>query len=181
VQKIKRHVAPASRDSSGYHLIRWNVDFWWAGVEQDLEQAASSVPWRTWAKECLLPVVYWEHRVAHTRCGRRKAKMRQACEAVRAVLHTHALTLRLLRKPGRLGIRGRRSKSMLFSAPPRLSKAATALWHSSITISVAYQSDGTKCGQYCITSIAVPPMGPHPLRGFSDERFQTSLKPCSPI
>ena len=25
MQKIKRHVAPASRDPSGYHLIRWNV------------------------------------------------------------------------------------------------------------------------------------------------------------
>lgn len=71
------------------------VDFWWAGVEQDLEQAASSAPWRAWAKECLLPAVYWEHQVAHTRCARRKATMRQACEAVRAALHTHALTLRL--------------------------------------------------------------------------------------
>ena len=27
MQKIKRHVAPASRDSSGYHLIPWNVGF----------------------------------------------------------------------------------------------------------------------------------------------------------
>lgn len=71
------------------------VDFWWAGVEQDLEQAASSAPWRAWAKEYLLPAVYWEHHVAHTRCARRKATMRQACEAVRAALHTHALTLRL--------------------------------------------------------------------------------------
>ena len=71
------------------------VDFWWAGVEQDLEQAASAAPWRAWAKECLLPVVSWEHRVAHTRCARRKAKRRQACEAVRAALHTQALTLRL--------------------------------------------------------------------------------------
>jgi hypothetical protein len=71
------------------------VDFWWAGVEQDLEQAAISAPWRIWAKELLLPWVYWEHHVAHTRCARRKAQMRQACEAVRAVFHTHALTLRL--------------------------------------------------------------------------------------
>jgi Family of unknown function (DUF6399)/IclR helix-turn-helix domain len=71
------------------------VDFWWAGVEQDLEQAASSAPWRAWAKECLLPVVYWEHRIAHTRCARRKATMRQACETVRATFHTHALTLQL--------------------------------------------------------------------------------------
>jgi Family of unknown function (DUF6399)/IclR helix-turn-helix domain len=71
------------------------VDFWWAGVEQDLEQAALSAPWRTWARELLLPWVYWEHRMAHTRCARRKAKMRQAYEAVRAAFDTHALTLRL--------------------------------------------------------------------------------------
>ena len=71
------------------------VDFWWAGVEQDLEQAAISAPWRTWARELLLPWVYWEHQVAHTRCMRRKAKLRQAREAVNAPFHTHALTLQL--------------------------------------------------------------------------------------
>jgi Family of unknown function (DUF6399) len=40
-------------------------------------------------------VGYWEHRRAHTRCARRKATMRQACETVRATFHTHALTLQL--------------------------------------------------------------------------------------
>ena len=50
---------------------------------------------RAFTAQCLLPAVYWEHRVAHTRCARRKATMRQACEAVRAALHTHELTLRL--------------------------------------------------------------------------------------
>jgi Family of unknown function (DUF6399) len=70
-------------------------DFWWAGVEQDVEQAALSAPWRTWARELLLPWVYGEHRLAHTRCARRKATMRQAYEAVRAAFDTHALTLRL--------------------------------------------------------------------------------------
>jgi hypothetical protein len=71
------------------------VDYWWEGVEHDLEHAALSAPWRHWAKEYLLPWVYWEHHVAHTRCARKKAKMRQACEAVRATFHTHELTLRL--------------------------------------------------------------------------------------
>ena len=71
------------------------VDYWWEGVEHDLEHAGLSAPWRHWAKECLLPWVYWAHQVAHTRCARRKAKMRQACEAVQAVLHTHEFTLRL--------------------------------------------------------------------------------------
>ena len=71
------------------------VDFWWVGVGHDLEQAAISAPWRTWAREFLLPWVYWEHQVAHTRCMRRKAKMRQAWEGMQAAFHTHALTLRL--------------------------------------------------------------------------------------
>ena len=71
------------------------VDFWWAGGEQDLAQAAISAPWKTWARELLLPWVYWEHHVAHTRCARRKAQMRQAWEAAQTAFHTHALTLRL--------------------------------------------------------------------------------------
>jgi Family of unknown function (DUF6399)/IclR helix-turn-helix domain len=71
------------------------VDFWWEGVAQDLAQAAISAPWQTWARELLLPWVYWEHHVAHTRCARRKAQLRQAWEAVQAAFHTHALTLRL--------------------------------------------------------------------------------------
>jgi hypothetical protein len=71
------------------------VDYWWEGVEHDLEHAAISAPWRHWAKEYLLPWVYWEHHVAHTRCVRRKAKIQQACEAVRATFHTHRLTARL--------------------------------------------------------------------------------------
>ena len=71
------------------------VDYWWEGVEHDLEHAAIAAPWRHWAKECLLPWVYWERHVAHTRCARRKAKIQQACEAARATLHTHRLTVRL--------------------------------------------------------------------------------------
>jgi hypothetical protein len=37
------------------------VDFWWAGVDQDLAQATLSAPWPQWARECLLPWVYWDH------------------------------------------------------------------------------------------------------------------------
>jgi len=68
------------------------VDFWWAGVGQDLEQAARSAPWRIWARELLLPCVYWEHQVARTRCARRKAKIQRVLELVRAAVETHALT-----------------------------------------------------------------------------------------
>jgi len=68
------------------------VDFWWAGGRQDLESAAISHPWRTWAQETLLPKVYWEHQVTRTRCARRKAKMQQALQVISGTFATHALT-----------------------------------------------------------------------------------------
>ena len=68
------------------------VDFWWAGVRQDLESASVSRLWWTWAQETLLPKVYWEHQVTRTRCARRKAKMQQALEVVSGAFATHALT-----------------------------------------------------------------------------------------
>ena len=71
------------------------VDFWWTGVEQDLEHAGLSMCWRAWAKESLLPHVYWAHQVMHTRCTRRKAKLRKALEASQAAFDHHVLTQRL--------------------------------------------------------------------------------------
>jgi hypothetical protein len=68
------------------------VDFWWEGGRRDLEQAALSLMWQRWAEECLLPLVSWEHHVAHTRCARRKAKLRQALEAIQVAFGHHALT-----------------------------------------------------------------------------------------
>jgi len=65
------------------------------GVGRELEQAAIISPWRSSAREALLPWVSWEHHVAHTRCARRKAKLRRAWEAGRTAFHTPALTLRL--------------------------------------------------------------------------------------
>jgi hypothetical protein len=71
------------------------VDFWWEGVRRDLEQAALSPRWRQWAQEALLPLVYWEYHVVHTRCPRRQDKVRQALEAVQVAFGHHALTQRL--------------------------------------------------------------------------------------
>ena len=51
--------------------------------------------WRRWAQESLLPLVYWEHQVARTRCARRQAKMRQALEAVQGTFDHHAITQHL--------------------------------------------------------------------------------------
>ena len=68
------------------------VDFWWQGVHQDLEPFVLSPRWRQWVDECLLPMVYWDHQVARTRCRRRKAKMQAAWEEVRAAFDHHAIT-----------------------------------------------------------------------------------------
>jgi Family of unknown function (DUF6399) len=68
------------------------VDFWWAGVRQDLEHAAVSRLWGTWAPETLLPKGYWEHQGTRTRCARRKAQRQQALEVVSGTVATPALT-----------------------------------------------------------------------------------------
>jgi Family of unknown function (DUF6399)/IclR helix-turn-helix domain len=68
------------------------VDFWWAGVRRDVAHAAISPLWQRWAEEALLPRVSWAHHVAHTRCPRRKAKLRQALEAMQVAFDQHALT-----------------------------------------------------------------------------------------
>ena len=74
------------------------VDFWWQGVWQEVAPFDLSPHWRQWVQECLLPLVYWDHQVAHTRCPRRKAKMVQALEAVRTTFDTHAITRQLERQ-----------------------------------------------------------------------------------
>jgi hypothetical protein len=71
------------------------VDFWWQGVWQDVEPFVLSPLWRQWVQECLLPLIYWEHQAAHTRCTRRKARIVQALEAVRAAFNAHVITQRL--------------------------------------------------------------------------------------
>jgi Family of unknown function (DUF6399) len=71
------------------------VDFWWQGVQQDVESFILSPLWRSWVHECLLPLVYWDHQATHTRCARRKAKMRQTLEAVQATFHLHPITKHL--------------------------------------------------------------------------------------
>jgi hypothetical protein len=68
------------------------VDFWWERVRQDMAHADISPLWWQWAEEVLLPLVYWEHHVAHTRCARRKAKIRQALETMQGAFRQHALT-----------------------------------------------------------------------------------------
>ncbi len=85
-----------------------------------------------------------------------------------------------LRRPWRTGTRGPRRRSRPCSAPPRLWKAATALWRNSITSSGGYRSSGTRCGRSCITSMVAPQMARRPRLGFSGRGFRTFLKPFYP-
>jgi hypothetical protein len=71
------------------------IDFWWDGVHQDLEPFRLSPRWQKWVYECLLPMVYWANQVPRTRCRRRKAKIQEALEAVRAAFEQHPITQRL--------------------------------------------------------------------------------------
>jgi hypothetical protein len=68
------------------------VDFWWACVGQDLAGFALSPRWKSWIQECLLPMMYWQAQLAQTRGARKKAKIRQALEAVQARFMAHAIT-----------------------------------------------------------------------------------------
>ena len=71
------------------------VDFWWQGVQQDLESFLLSPRWQQWVHEYLLPMAYWAHQVPRTRCRRRKAKIQEALEAVHAAFAQHPITQRL--------------------------------------------------------------------------------------
>jgi hypothetical protein len=71
------------------------VDFWWQGVHQDLEPFCLAPTGQQWVHESLLPMVYWAHQLPRTRCRRRKAKIQEAWEAVRAAFAQHTITQRL--------------------------------------------------------------------------------------
>jgi uncharacterized protein DUF6399/IclR-like helix-turn-helix domain-containing protein len=96
----QRHQLPARHDAmtkvrKQVPALAALVDFWWQGVRQDLEPFILSPMWRSWVHECFLPLVYWEYQAARTRWARRKAKIRQALEAVRATFQTHTITTQL--------------------------------------------------------------------------------------
>jgi hypothetical protein len=96
----RRHHLPAHYDAM--HKVRKQlpalaalVDFWWQGVGQDLAPLVLAPPWQQWVHEYLLPMVYWNEQVPRTRCRRRKAKMQEALDKVRAAFEGHAITQRL--------------------------------------------------------------------------------------
>jgi len=175
----QRHQLPARHDAmtkvrKQVPALAALVDFWWQGVHQDVELFVLSPRWRGWVDESLLPLVYWEHQAVRTRCARRKAKIVQVLEAVRAAFDQHAITQRL--SPQVLA-----DWKAWATAPRRPSKAATAISHKCITIIVDCPSSDTKSGRSCITSIVALRMARRQRLVFSGGRFRTFLKRFSPI
>jgi hypothetical protein len=131
---------------------------------------------RSWVPECLLPLVYWAPQAAHTRCARRKAKLRKALESVPAMFHTHAPPGRSPPKGLRLGKRGPRSGHRPFSGHHLLWKGSMALGRRGITISEACPSVDTRCGQSYTTLMVELQRARRQRRDFSGGPFRISLK-----
>ncbi len=72
------------------------VDAWWQEVWHDVEAQVSLTPeWRQWIADLLLPLMYWQEQLSHTRCPRRKAKLLGVLTAVAEAFETHPLTQQL--------------------------------------------------------------------------------------
>ena len=72
------------------------IDVWWQGVWHDVTPQVTLTPrWRWWVAELLLPLMYWQQHLSHTRCPRRKGKILQAWAAVQKGFETHPITQQL--------------------------------------------------------------------------------------
>jgi hypothetical protein len=71
------------------------VDFWWQTVRQDLAQMAMTPKWTQWVEELLLPLMYWQEQLSHTRCPAQKAQIAQALQAVQEAFEQHPCTRQL--------------------------------------------------------------------------------------
>jgi hypothetical protein len=72
------------------------VDAWWQEVWHDVESQVSLTPeWMPWIADLLLPLMYWQEQLSHTRCPRRKAKLLGVLKATAEAFETHPLTQQL--------------------------------------------------------------------------------------
>ena len=68
------------------------VDFWWQTVRQDLAQMAMTPRWTQWVEALLLPLMYWQEQLSHTRCPAQKAQIAPALQAVQEAFEQHPCT-----------------------------------------------------------------------------------------
>lgn len=72
------------------------VDAWWQTVWHDVEsQISLTAEWRQWIGDLLLPLMYWQHQLSHTRCPQRKAKLLGVLQAIAEAFEMHPLTHQL--------------------------------------------------------------------------------------
>ena len=71
------------------------VDLWWQTVRQDLTQMAMTPRWTQWAEDVLLPLMYWQEQLRHTRCPGQKAQVALVLQAVEEVCERHPCTRQL--------------------------------------------------------------------------------------
>jgi hypothetical protein len=71
------------------------VDLWWQTVQGDVEHMALPPRWQQWVDELLLPLMYWQHRLSHTRCADQKAQIARALKTLQDAFEQHPCTGRL--------------------------------------------------------------------------------------
>jgi Family of unknown function (DUF6399)/IclR helix-turn-helix domain len=68
------------------------IDFWWQTVRHDLEHMAMTPRWTQWVEELLLPLMYWQKQLSHTRCPVQKAQIACVLQAVQDAFERHPCT-----------------------------------------------------------------------------------------
>jgi len=71
------------------------IDVWWQMVRQDLRQLAMTPRWTQWAQEVLLPIVYWQEQLRHTRHRVQKAQIVIVLKALEEAFEQHSCTRQL--------------------------------------------------------------------------------------
>ena len=71
------------------------VDFWWQRVDGDLVQMDLTPRWQHWVDELLLPLMYWQHHVSHTRGAGQKAQIARALQTIQDAFARHPCTHQL--------------------------------------------------------------------------------------
>jgi len=74
------------------------VDFWWQTVWRDVEHMALPSRWKHWVDELLLPLMYWQEQLLHTRCPRQRGKIALTLQAIQDTFERHPCTHRLTPK-----------------------------------------------------------------------------------
>ena len=92
------------------------VDLWWQGCGRMENNITLTPQWTSGIEQVLLPLHYWREAVSRTSCPRRKAKLRQALEAVQTALTRTLSPNSSIPMCLRVGSPGRLNMTQAFSA-----------------------------------------------------------------